>query len=104
MANSGYVIPITYNERVSEATVHNCAIIFDTDRDFKHVPTLEIQSDEGLNQIVTNPNTHGGSLIYDDLTFGDVDSMSDDDRPTQLQVGKGNIAHKISDVAASQLQ
>jgi len=28
-----------YNERVNEATVHNCAIIFDTDQDFGHVPT-----------------------------------------------------------------
>ena len=40
-----------YNARVCKSTVHNCAIVFDTDRDFGYVPTLDIQSDANLNQI-----------------------------------------------------
>ena len=53
-----------YNECVSEATVHNCAINIATDQDFGYVPTLDIQP-ENLNQIAMNLYTYGGSLNYD---------------------------------------
>jgi len=60
-----------YNERVNEATVHNCAIIFDTDQDFGHVPTLDNQFNENTTSIITNSNTY-----VDSSEFDDVDSVT----------------------------
>ena len=92
-----------YNERVIEATVHNCAIIFYTDRDFGHVPTLDIQSDENLNRIAMNSNTHNcGSLVYDDLTYDGIDSMSDDNHAGQLYVDSDDVTLDFSDATPSQ--
>jgi hypothetical protein len=93
-----------YNERVSEATAHNCAIIFDTDRDFGYVPTLDIQSDENLNKVEINSNTHGGSLVYDDLTCGDIDPRSDDDRAVKPHVDDDDVTREFSDVTPSQFR
>ena len=88
-----------------EATVHNCAIILDADRDFGHVPTLDIQSDENLNQIVMNLNTHNcGSLVYDDVTYDDIDSMSDDNHAGQLYVDNDDVMLDFSDATPPQFQ
>jgi len=65
-----------FNERVNEATVHNCAIIFGTDQDFGHVPTVDIQFNENTTSVITNSNTH-----VDSSEFDDVDSVTDYDEP-----------------------
>ena len=94
-----------YNERVNEATAHNCAIIFDTDREFGYVPTLDIQSDKNLSHIVMNSNTHNyGSLVYDDLTYDDIDSVSDDNHDGQLNVDSDDVMLDFSDATSSQFQ
>jgi len=60
-----------YNKRVNEATIHNCAIIFDTEQDFGHVPTLDIQFNENTSSIITNSNDY-----VDSSEFDDVDSVT----------------------------
>jgi len=52
---------------VNEATVYNCAIIFDTDQDFGHVPMLDIQFNENTTSIITNSNTYVDSSEFDDV-------------------------------------
>ena len=68
------------------------------------MPTLDIQSDENLNQIVRNSNTHiCGSLVYDDLTCDDIDSMSNDNHAGQLHVDSDDVTLDISYATPSQL-
>jgi hypothetical protein len=50
-----------YNERVIEATNHNCAIIFDSDCDFGIIPTLQCNAQNSSKLNETN--------IYNDVNL-----------------------------------
>jgi len=54
-------------------SVHNCAIIFDTDQDFGHVPMIDIQFNEHTKSLISN------SITYVDSSelFDYVDSVTD---------------------------
>jgi len=59
-----------YNERVTEVINHNCSIIFDSDRDFGTISTIQIN-----DQTVYKSNTHfdvveadGRDVTYDEVT------------------------------------
>ena len=93
-----------YLERVSEATVHDCAIIFDTDRDFGNVPTLDIQSMR-IAPMLTNSNTHGcGSLVYDAPTYDDIDSRSDNNHAGRLTEDSNEVTLDFDDVTLTRFQ
>jgi hypothetical protein len=63
-----------YNERVIEVTNHNCAIIFDCDRDFGVISSVKCNDLNTCDKIDTQTYRESGLTVVDD-EIGNVDGV-----------------------------
>jgi hypothetical protein len=63
-----------YNDRVIEVSNHNCAIIFDCDRDFGVIPSVKCSDLNTCDKIETQTYRESGLTVVDD-EIGDVDGV-----------------------------
>jgi hypothetical protein len=63
-----------YNDRVIEVSNHNCAIIFDCDRDFGNIPFVKCSDQNMYDKIETQTYRESSLTVVDD-EIGDVDGV-----------------------------